>query len=154
MTITMGNVSGDDAAKVAAMWVQQFNGYDSATDELIPPDVASVRAAAVEVLQQFRGDKRALMGLSSAQWQDLAYAGKAAHCREWLVDQSQPFGMVREAAVRGLTNLQMAQLIISQNDAWLDANDRIDAAYTAARAAIEAAASVGEIEAVLVGLMG
>ena len=47
----------------------------------------------------------------------------------------------------------MAQLIVGQNDAWLDANDKIDAAYTAARAAIEAAESVAEIEAVLVKLI-
>ena len=111
-----------------------------------------MRDFAIDVLQQWRGDQRAKMGLSAAQWQDLTYAGKAAHCRAWLLDTSQPFGMEREAAVRGLSNLQMAQLIVSQNDAWLAANDQIDAAYTAARGAIEAAATVAEIEAVLAGL--
>ena len=118
-------------------------------------DLVAAQAWAVDtVLQGWRGGQRALMGLSSAQWQDLAYAGKAAHCREWIADQSQPFGLAREAAVRGLSNLQMAQLIIGQNNAWLDANDQIDAAYTAARAAIEAAEDVAAIEAVLVGLLG
>lgn len=111
-----------------------------------------VQAASIDFLQGWRGDQRAKMGLSAAQWQDLAYAGKAAHCRAWITDQSQPFGMEREAAVRGLTNLQMAQLIIGQNDLWLDANDKIDAAYTAARNAIEAAQSVAEIEVILANL--
>lgn len=117
-----------------------------------PDDVSAAAAWAIDALQQWRGDQRAKMGLSSAQWQDLAYAGKAAHCRAWLADQSQPFGMMREAQVRGLTNVQMAQLIVGQNDAWLDANDQIDAAYTAARAAIEAVQTVGEIENILAGL--
>lgn len=115
-------------------------------------DFAVVQAAAIDFVQSWRGDQRAKMGLSSAQWQDLAYAGKAAHCRSWIADQSQPFGMAREAAARGLTNVEMAQLIIGQNDLWLDANDKIDAAYTTARNAIEAAQSVAEIEAILAGL--
>ena len=129
----------------------KFGRWDD-SDNYIPPDVDTVRPWAIDTVQIWRGNQRALMGLSSAQWQDLAYAGKAAHCRAWLADQSQPFGMTREAAVRGLTNVQMAELIVSQNDLWLDANDQIDAAYTAARAAIEAAQTVAEIEAVLAGL--
>lgn len=147
-----GNVCGDNVAHVVAAWTQQFNdiGPDG---ELMPPTVADVRQPAIDALQQWRGDQRAAMGLSAAQWQDLAYAGKAAHCRAWMADQSQSFGLAREAQVRGLSNLQMAQLIVAQNDAWLDANDQIDAAYTSARAAVEAAASVGEIEAALVALM-
>jgi len=146
-----GDVHGDDGAGVVAQAVALFGQYDIDFN-YTPPALEPVRPWAIDALQQWRGDQRAAMGLSSAQWQDLAYAGKAAHCREWIADQSQPFGMEREAAVRGLSNLQMAQLIIGQNDAWLDANDQIDAAYTAARDAIEAAESVAEIEAALVGL--
>lgn len=126
--------------------------YDT-DGRMIEIDFATVQAASIDFLQSWRGDQRAAMGLSAAQWQDLAYAGKAAHCRAWLLDQSQPFGLQREAEVRGLTNLQMAQLIVGQNDAWLDANDRIDAAYTAARAAIEAAETIEAIEVALAGLV-
>ena len=150
-------VTGDlPEAELKAMAIHQaiidrFTTLDG--EQVSQPDLSSVQAWAIDALQQWRGDQRAAMGLSAAQWQDLAYAGKAAHCREWLKDQSMPFGLAREAVVRGLSNLQMAQLIIGQNDTWLDANDQIDAAYTAARAAIEAAASIEAIEAALVALM-
>jgi len=149
--IKFSDITAIDAANKARAWIEQFYTLGD-DDQLIQPDIEIIRTAAIDAVQQWRGDQRAKMGLSSAQWQDLAYAGKAAHCRAWISDQSQPFGMQREAQVRGLSNLQMAQLIIGQNDLWLDANDQIDSAYTAARGAIEAAGGVAEIEAVLAGL--
>ncbi len=150
--ISNGSTFDGEASWVVGAAIDTFATYDNNGELITPPDLETVRPWAIDTVQIWRGNQRALMGLSSAQWQDLAYAGKAAHCRAWLADQSQPFGMAREAAVRGLTNVQMAELIVSQNDLWLDANDQIDAAYTAARAAIEAAQMVAEIEAVLAGL--
>lgn len=118
-----------------------------------PDDLEACKTWAIDaVLQGWRGDQRALMGLSSAQWQDLAYIGKALHCREWLADQSQVFEFASEAQVRGLSNVEMAELVISQHIAWLRGNNQIDTVYTAARAAIEAAQTIEAIEAALAGL--
>ena len=113
-----------------------------------------IQAIAIDVLQQWRGEQRLKVGISVAIGQEMAYIDKASHCREWLKDQSQPFGLALEATARGLSHLQMAQLVVGKNNAWRATNDQIDAAYTATRAVIEAATSIEAIEAALVALMG
>jgi hypothetical protein len=148
----LGNVSGDNATAVVQAWMRQFYIFDD-NDKWITPDVSQVRPWAIDALQQWRGEQRLKCGISVAIGQEMAYIDKASHCRDWLKDQSMPFGLALEAAARGLSNLQMAQLVVGQNNAWRAANDQIDAPYAAARAAIEAAATVGEIEATLVALM-
>lgn len=143
-------IEGDNYAAVIGGAINTFATVDG--DDLIPPDLSTVQVWAIDYCQQWRGNQRAKIGLSAAQWQDLAYAGKAAHCRAWLADRSQKFGMGREAKVRGLSNVRMAKLIVAQNDAWLDTNDQIDSAYAQVKSLVENAKSIDDITAALLVL--
>jgi hypothetical protein len=138
----IGSVTVDGPATAAVEQAAQM--YEN--------DVDAVRFWAIDALQDWRGEQRLKVGISVAIGQEMAYIDKASHCREWLKDQSQPFELSLEAAARGLSHLQMAQLVVGQNNAWRAANDQIDAAYTAARNGIEAASNVAQIEAILAGL--
>lgn len=109
------------------------------------------RREAIAYLQQWRGTKRAEAGLSEARFQELVYARKAERSRAWLVSGGS-FPFAAEAAARGMTNTELAQLIVGEDEALLGYNDQIEAVYVAAREAIEAAKNVEQIKAALAGL--
>lgn len=119
---------------------------------VIEPTLEQVQAEALNILNQWRGRKRVEVGLTSTEFQELVYTGKAIEATRWLSDQTSPFGMAGEAAARGITNLEMAQLVAGQHAAWMAASDQIEAAYTTAKAA-EAAQSIDEVVMVLVDLL-
>jgi hypothetical protein len=115
-------------------------------------DLQSQKTAALNLLNQWRGEQRTAIGLTDTTFQELCYTGKALECQRWLSDTSSTFGLAGEATARGISNEAMAALVLGQWAAWQGASDQIEAAYVTAQAAIEAAQTVEEIETVLTGL--
>lgn len=120
----------------------------------VQPDITIIRGISLDLLNHWRGDQRAAIGLTEARWQDLAYTGKALESQRWQSAPETPFGYAREAAARGISHTQMATLILDQWAAMQEASDKIEAAYVTAKSGIEGAGSVAEIEVVLSGLLG
>jgi len=149
--ISGGHSDKNDA--VYAVLAAEIQGLGSLTgDEFIPPDLNTIRVWALSVLNQLRGDQREAIGLTEARWQDLAYTGKALEAQRWQSAPETQFGYAREAAARGISDAQMAALILGQWAAMQEASDAIEAAYVVAKAAIETAQTVEEIEMVLAEL--
>lgn len=114
--------------------------------------IISVRAEGLARLNEWRGNKRKTLGLTDAWGQELVYSGKMMMALRWLEDQESTFYFHQEAGARGLTDLQMAELIIDQGKAWLMGSDAIEAEYILAKLAIEAGENQAEIGDVLEGL--
>lgn len=115
-------------------------------------DLAGVRAWALGYLNTWRGERRAALGLTKAAFQELVYTGKVLECQRWLAAPESSFGLAQEAATLGLTNEQMAGLVMARWSAWSAGSDAIEAAYITARAAVGLAESVEDVGAVLAGL--
>lgn len=115
-------------------------------------DILTVEQARVygsQYLNTWRGRQRAALGLTSAEFQELAYTGKALECQRWQAAPESAFGLAKEAAARGLTNEAMATLALTQWAAWQAGSDTIEADYITARAAVLAAGTVEEIAEIL-----
>lgn len=115
-------------------------------------DLTGLRAWALGYLNIWRGQRRAALGLTQAAFQELVYAGKVLECQRWLAAPESSFGLAQEAAALGLTNEQMAALVLDRWAAWSAGSDGIEAEYITARAAVSLAESVEEIAAALAGL--
>lgn len=115
-------------------------------------DEAEFRSWALAYLNTWRGQRRATLGLTSADFQELVYTGKALECQRWLADTESNFGLAQEAAARGISDEAMAALVLGQWAAWQSASDGIEAAYITARAAVEAAEDEATIASVLASL--
>lgn len=152
--IRFGQTTGEDISQVLATWYNLLCGFDELTGELVVPDVDTVKAEALAGLEQWRGYERQKAGLSQAWGAELVYSGKFTQAQLWQHGLISEFYFTLEAAARGLTNAQMADLIIGQGHAWLAASDQIEAGYVAAKAAVETAASVEEMLAGLAALLG
>lgn len=117
-----------------------------------PGELDKLKAWALDYLNTWRGARRAALGLTPAAFQELVYTGKVLESQRWLAAPESSFGLAAEAAARGLTNEQMASLVIGKWAAWSAGSDGIEAEYITARAAVSLAESVEEIAAVLAGL--
>jgi len=137
-------IESEDARLAINAAIQTFLRLDSDYN-IIPPNFEDVQAWAFDYLNQWRGEKRAEIGLTSAAFQELCYTGKALEATRWLDDQQSPFGLAGEAQARGLSNLAMAQLVLGQWVAWQGASDQIEAVYFNAKTSIEAATSIEDI---------
>lgn len=115
-------------------------------------EFSSKQTWALSYLNAWRGQRRATLGLTSAEFQELVYTGKVLECQRWQINPESTFGLSGEAAARGISNAQMAALVIGQWQAWQAASDQIEAAYITARAAVLAAADEAAIAEVLAGL--
>lgn len=113
------------------------------------PNLETLKSQALAKLNTWRGQRRASLGLTSAVFQELVYTGKVLECQRWLSDPESAFGLAAETAARGLSNEQMATLVLGQWAAWQAASDAIEAAYIVARTAVEAATNESEVSAVL-----
>lgn len=82
----------------------------------------------------------------------LAYTGKILAVQRWLLAQDTEFELAREAVARGLTNEEMAALVLEQWGAWQAASDPIEAAWVKANLAMKAATSLEEIAGILADL--
>lgn len=112
-------------------------------------DVDGARMWALEQLNIWRGEQREAIGLTDSKFQELAYTGKALECQRWMADQVSAFGLHGEAAARGLSDAEMAALVLAQWAAWQAASDGIEAAYVSTVASISGAADVALIAALL-----
>lgn len=110
------------------------------------------RAWALAELNRWRGARRAALGLTSANFQELVYTGKVLESQRWLAAPGSVFGLAGEAATHGITNEAMAALVLAQWSAWQAGSDAIEAGYIAARAAVAAAGDEAAMAAVLAGL--
>lgn len=140
-----------------------------------PDLVALAKAAALDHLNTWRGQRRAALGLTSAAFQELVYSGKFLMVILWLYDQAtgaffsaiasyvaglglplpQNFGQFpchAEAEARGLSDVQMALLVLAQGFGWLGGSDAIEATYITSRTAIENASNEAEVAAALLVL--
>ena len=157
ITVNGLTIESDDPANVVAGVIASF-GLDS--------DFEVIRAWALDHLNTWRGQQRAALGLTLAAFQELVYTGKVLECQRWLSELANPkgrcgewangeqpaFGLAQEAAARGLTNEQMAGLVLGQWAAWSASSDAIEAEYITVRAAVGLAESAEEIAAALAGL--
>ncbi len=112
-------------------------------------DLDRIKAAALNRLNEWRGNQRSGLGLTSDKFQELVYTGKVLECQRWQRDPGSSFGLAGEAAARGISNEAMMQLVIGQWNAWQVASDQIEAIYVTARVEVIAAKTVEQISAVL-----
>lgn len=158
-------IESDDAAQAIR----------AALDSFEFASVEDTRDWALNTINAWRGQRRAALGLTSTEFQELVYTGKFLMCILWLYDQATglffsaitnyvtglglslppgfgQFPCHNEAVSRGISDVQMALLILAQGFGWLAPSDQIEAAYITARAAVLAAADEAAIAAVLAGL--
>lgn len=140
-------VTGGDKTEVVTGALQAWTEQEGL-------DLVSLRTWALNYLNTWRGARRAALGLTPAAFQELVYTGKVLECQRWMAAKESNFGLAGEAAARGLTNEQMAGLVLAQWAAWAGGSDSIEAAYITARAAVSLAESVDDVGAVLAGLSG
>jgi hypothetical protein len=152
MKITVNGATIEDNNKNVAINAAIATFSKATSNEILPPDLEEVRGWALEYLNQWRGEQRLAIGLTSAEFQQLCYTGKALEARRWLAEPETYFGLAKEAAARGITNEAMAGIVSAQWAAWQAGSDTIEAVYVTAKAATEAAVSVKEIAAALEGL--
>jgi hypothetical protein len=120
--------------------------------DFLDTDIEPVRSWALTAINIWRGDQRRALGLSDAWGQALVYSGKFDQAQRWIDDETRPFYFEAEARARGLSNQQMASLIIAHGEAWLLASDRIEAAYITTKVAIDVAEHVKTIADILIEL--
>lgn len=119
-----------------------------------PPTLSQAQDKALTFLDIWRGRERIeRAGFEPADWQELVYTLKIVETQRWIGNQSSAYGLALEAHARGLTNLQMAQLVINRYNAWLSASDQIESEFLQTKTAIEAALSIEDIVTALVNLV-
>lgn len=114
--------------------------------------LAKSKSEAVNTLNAWRSARRRALGLSMADFQELVYSGKMMQAQRWLDDPTQRFYFTQEAAARGISHFEMAQIILGQGEAWLLASDVIEAGYINIKALIEASQDEEQIAGILEGL--
>lgn len=155
----LGNVSGDDAAAVVAAWVQQFSTV--VDGEIIPPDAATVQAAAVAAVNQWAGQQRR-QHFTDITAQDSVYADKEAEARRCLADAdpqaaAYPYceierGIIQSAMGQPVDLHTAAGFIVQVADDKRALSVAIEAKRRGVGAQVAAAQTIEAIEAALAGL--
>lgn len=126
-----------------------------ASDETIEPYVWSYdliatddsKAASCAVID-FQAEQIRAGIITPGSGQAMTYLRKEAEARAWLADNTATAPFVEaEATVTGRTIAEVAQIIVSQADAWLIIGPRIEATRIAAKRAVSQASTVAEMRA-------
>lgn len=110
-----------------------------------PSSLEIVRSWALSYLNTWRGKSRLTLGLTSAEFQELRATSDIPRLSRCRLAPETDFGMAKEALARSLTNVQMAELVLAQHQAWLSASDTIEATYITALKCISNAISIEEV---------
>lgn len=143
-------VESDSAAAAIGAAIQTFCKIGDG--EIIQPDLDEVRTWSLSYLNTWRGGQRIAAGLTVADFQELCYTGKALECQRWINAQETTFCLSGEASARGISNLEMAALVLGQWAAWQSASDQVEAAYISARQQVLVAGSIEAIADILAQL--
>ena len=150
ISVNGATVESDSAAAAIGAAIQTFCKIGDG--EIVQPYLEEVRTWSLFYLNTWRGEQRIAAGLTVADFQELCYTGKALECQRWINAQETIFALAGEAAARGITNLEMADLVLGQWAAWQAASDPIEAAYISARQQVLVSESIEAIADILAQL--
>lgn len=145
-------IDGHDlAGKTVLDVADDFTWYGKSVDWTaltIVNDLTAIKAAAVTLVCNQAESVRDQF-LTPGSGQALTYQRKEAEARSWTAgapDTQFPF-LAAEAAATGTTVADLAIIVIAQADAWIYVGSTIEALRRGALVAIDAATTIGEIEA-------